>query len=85
MSSLTRCNYCTLQTFRTMARSSNRVVTIRPAPLPPEWPEGVDIYLHPPDYTPPPGYIISDPDQTRDGEWWVAWFASLPFKCACDS
>ncbi len=82
MSERTRCNYCVYQGFEKLAKALGHTVTVRPAPDR-EWaPEGVDVYVHPADYTPPVGRVVGvSVDSTGYGEWWAGWFASLPTQC----
>lgn len=88
-----RCNFCTVWDFRKMAaarRDLGHVVTTTPAPLP-GFPHGVDVHVHPPDYTPstrvlnPAATVADYLDWTPEpvGEWWVAWMARIPEACCC--
>ena len=72
MSELTRCNYCTLQDMKLVAKQTGRVVTVRPSKrdqLDLLYPDSKDIFIHPPDKQP-------------EG-WWAAWLAEIPDHCVC--
>jgi len=82
-----RCNYCMLEGAKLVAAQSNRVVTIRPHALlcdDTKFPDGVDVYIHPPEYEPP---LSRDAMKGDDDPptWWAMWLASVPKQCACST
>jgi hypothetical protein len=72
-----RCNYCEYQGLQRLAEARGHVCSVRPATVGP-FMDGVDIYVHPVEYTPPENRTLGNP-----GEWWAAWLAKLPERCEC--
>jgi hypothetical protein len=72
------CNRCEYLRLEQAATDSGRIVTIRPRPVP-GFPDGVDVYVHPPDYVPP----LERTEEAVLRGWWAVWFANLPEQCSC--
>lgn len=78
------CNYCLLQDMKRLARRTHQVVTIRPHPLLPSFPEGVDVYIHHPSVPPPATRAGgTEPEATDLPTGWACWFAAVGERCAC--
>jgi hypothetical protein len=64
-----RCNFCLLAHLHALAATTQRTVTIAPAPRP-DYPDGIAIFVHPPGC-----------EDVKD--WWAAWLPQAPTRCTC--
>lgn len=76
MSELTQCNYCSLRNYRSKAKKSDMVVSLRPG-----WNGGVDILVHPKTIKIPKGELCDgNPLRKR---YWRSWCMEIGDSCCC--
>lgn len=96
MSSITKCNYCTLQRLGEQAKISGEIVILVPAPAVPYFNHAVEartahkhsnlgriVAVIPTAAFPEIGTLLLKNEAYRRETRFVAWFAQLPEQCEC--